>query len=1396
MPAFYRQLIAGAFSDTLPNAIRVGYKESAVERAMDLLDGLSYFETDLPGKEPVVSADKPEGSIIRVLLNLLQRGTPTRTSSFVEERLKERWGGISACQDRTGSIYYQVDHVDAEFAKMLWASLFIVAPGVGAEVLQLPHWKDVTSPGEMEFLRSFMGSGKSPFWLQLLEPQASLESLLGHAHHSGRYIKELANVDPHRFKEQRVDFAVELPSVFNAKARGLVIEVDDPRHRTDAAQQMLDRERDEALKALRSVEWSVLRVSTQERVDLAGLMAPFEADFFKDRFFEKVAENYQQPIHLRPDGPRALALALCPTAIARVQRVVLECLLNGMLDLQKPRLRIGVLERDVECGAWAIADLQQRIKGLCKLADIPDFLPPIELEVFADPAYTKGAVGAAERQPISAAARYDGDLLIDVSVLQRRGLSQPISPRSGYSVIVRSAHSRKALRKFHSAKAISYAPLFTDSEDSQEPVAERMAVLDGLVRDLFRKAGLREGQAAIMDRALQRRSIIGLLPTGGGKSLTYQLCALIQPGITVVIDPIKSLMQDQHDGLERNGIDASIFINSSLRTALEREWAAAQIRKGAVLFAFISPERFLIPRFREMLRAMRQEEGLAFSYAVVDEAHCVSEWGHDFRTAYLKLGENARTHCHTWDGKPLPLFGLTATASFDVLSDVRRELDIPAEDVVSHLGTRRPELTYQVIRVTTDGAKARSAREEGDLIGNAKARATLDLLKKLPSVFGSHANDSLWPDHVDGKTFYTRSDKDRFHHGILVFCPHKSEKSGLGVQFHAPKISEAGYDVGMFYGSGGPNDEESLSELAQQRFLKNDLNVLVATKAFGMGIDKPNIRATIHLNYPASIESFVQEAGRAGRDRQRALCYVLYSDVEDHDERTVRFFHERNFSSADHDKLMMHELLDQIGLPGEDRMEELETQLSERTGESVKCGIWVKDSMRRLYVNREYQVRYGYVDLDSGEGRWNDAHATIPPAVAKEVMGCVAQLIREQKPKGADATAWLRSGGGPKTISGIERILKERQGADVEHELVIGFGNDRDELLSALLRQRVDQGYTVPVVKRALDQALTFDDLAYRLGRSLRDVQEMRQNDALADLFTEEGEKLKMLYASRRQEQDTFKAVFRLSLLGVVDDYEVDYASRTMRLRFKPKREVEHLARLEGYFARYLAPKGVAEWMGKVRLAKQGSLLKDLSAVLIEFVYTYIGKKRERAMVEMKGLCDMGVAATDPEEVANSIDLYFNSKYREEMLEFTQGGPQFDLDMVCHFMDEVGGLRDNLEHLRGSAGRILIDNPENGGLLVLNAYAQLLLETKVVDGRLQVRRQALLQRALKDLQDGLAAFDREGQDSAEVLRRFRASVAEQNARLAPLLDRLKNVLGLVKHTKWLNEFNDRYGKPE
>lgn len=193
--------------------------------------------------------------------------------------------------------------------------------------------------------------------------------------------------------------------------------------------------------------------------------------------------------------------------------------------------------------------------------------------------------------------------------------------------------------------------------------------------------------------------MIGLLPTVGGKSLTYQLAAMLQPGITLVIDPLRSLMKDQVDNLVKAGIDACALINSTQLKA-EKDYALHQLISNETLLFFVSPERLMMEGFRMPLHQMRAHTG--FAYCVIDEVHCVSEWGHDFRTAYLALGRNAVEHLpYIGSDKKIPLFGLTATASYDVLADVERELllhDEP-EAVVSAEYTGRDEIFFEVVDV-------------------------------------------------------------------------------------------------------------------------------------------------------------------------------------------------------------------------------------------------------------------------------------------------------------------------------------------------------------------------------------------------------------------------------------------------------------------------------------------------------------------------------------------------------------------------------------------------------------------------------------------------------------------------------------------------------------------------
>ncbi len=325
------------------------------------------------------------------------------------------------------------------------------------------------------------------------------------------------------------------------------------------------------------------------------------------------------------------------------------------------------------------------------------------------------------------------------------------------------------------------------------------------LKEVFGYDAFRPLQAEIVADALADRDVFALLPTGGGKSLCYQLPALLRPGLTLVVSPLIALMKDQVDALTANGV-AATFLNSSLEAGEGRRRLRG-LHQGEYKLLYVAPERLLLSGFLEDLKKWN------VTLVAVDEAHCISEWGHDFRPEYRRLVELRGVL------PGVPVMALTATATGRVRTDIVERLGLrgPREYVASF---NRPNLLYRVL------PKAGAFDQLAEFLGERKGESG------------------------------------------IVYCLSRKSAESLAEKLNRGGVPSRAYHAGL------TQEERSRN---QEAFLRDEVRVICATIAFGMGINKPNVRFVVHYDLPRNIESYYQETGRAGRDGLPSECLLLYS---------------------------------------------------------------------------------------------------------------------------------------------------------------------------------------------------------------------------------------------------------------------------------------------------------------------------------------------------------------------------------------------------------------------------------------------------------------------------------------------------------------------------------------
>lgn len=1416
--------ISDIINEEIPNKLFFTSKKNnnKVNALQGLLETASTFSINF--KENEVIDYLNINPVLAVQNNILSRGLPTRAPLKIEEIFEKI--GLTARDEK--KIYE--DRFLLADNKLSFTDFFELLHFIKPELNISGEYYSGKLDSNLEW--TFL-QNSHPVFKQILQCQREFKTL------SGRF-----------GGKRRLDFSFTKPyKVYNevkldSEYQSIVFEVDGPHHLLKE-QIIYDSLRDDKI---READGNVIRFSHFE----IAQMTKTPSEYLEEDILEILIKNYQRD-H-RHDLSK-YTLSLLPLAVSRMQKSLLEILIRRPELLEKDHLKICFIERDIPGAAIAVeifkefvAHINPLLKNESKLN-----LPELEVKLLQEDDWLLSEELNCGYLKInwSDFSAEDFDLVIDNSVLLREGIYNFRNTENSNFYTVRSCHyvdnSLENLRLIYCAKSLRYHPLVFRNEDtSYTNDAALYPNITYFLRNIFRKKDFREGQLPIISRALQKLPVIGLLPTGGGKSLTFQIPALMQPCLTVVVDPIKSLMEDQVRVLRDNWIDNITYANSS-QTDSEKNKNIVDFKLSSKQIIFVSPERFVIENFRNIVHHIYTTgTGQSLGYCVIDEVHCLSEWGHDFRYDYLMLGENAQKYCYTRDSDasgntvPVSLIGLTATASFDVLADIERELKIKSSDVAQTTimieNTIRPELFFRVVKVKQTVDRSEFLLEEMNKFPESYAYFN-NKEKLLKSQLHHFTNfdpkdfckkeDSKIILNADQKLIFHPNDTMLFDETIdrfssITFCAVKGVKKNTlgefankkGVRNTHIKLVENSINATYYHGSGdGDEDDFNLNDnddkIIQDNFIQfttGKVPHMVCTKAFGMGIDKDDVRATFHINYSGSLESLVQECGRAGRDKRTSLATIFVNpdDYYAFDYLKLPLFYKginsfqmyvikKNLSFSDDRAITKEDFLDKLWscefsyeIDGVTRhfTDRMIRDLKEIISKNIDSLIFKKSEDRDIH---DYFYNLAYKGPEYEKSHVTNLFNTLEFSRTPNVQ----QSLRDE-------------------LAAIE---------NGEINFVLAFSNYRHVRSADNICNLLE--LKIPNANEKIQKIIQFSDRIEEFWFQM--VADKYINlDKVSESVIKE---IEAYFFSRRNTTETGRLIYRMHSIGLLKSYTKDYTKKQYHCVLYKSSSIDYyLTKYSEFLRRYQSEVSVEKAINELKTSisfNHSDLVDDIIKIaynLIDFAMYEIAGKRRRTTNEIKRIMD-NMALSEKNDFQNNLYLkeemyfYFNAKYSKpgyvekgidcSLLDDHRSYQNNSMDpftiLKKYLSDDViknGTEQNNYKHLIGSCKKItfsLVEKELNRDWLLklLNAFA--MYSTNNLSYRNEANK--VIEVGFTKLFDD---FDYHGNDYMLISKIFKvyfekltSNVSEKNALLLDI-DLIKNKLLQTLQLKQVSELLEKY----
>lgn len=1096
----------------------------------------------------------------------------------------------------------------------------------------------------------------------------------------GHSLEDLLSVVWH----QRVDFTLQLPGEIN-----LAIELDGPQHAA-VPQNMLDSERDSLLTELGWQTTCRIR-NIQDKQQQQPIQS-----LWKESNYVFQPLTHEAEVYIRR-----------PIRIARYAITILDLIDINRIPIyleNKTPIQLA-FHLPIEDQPDAILGIQYALQLLYHLARMEGTFLPSTGHVYVTFISQRSRSNKRNRSTIDfidttykkcEGTKYPPLLTIHASFDDRLYAFYPTTPSQEPTVWLYSAYSPEldtALEQGAKHQLIDY-------HISPEVLED----VTFFLRDIFQKDSFRPKQFDIIQEALNHKHVIGLLPTGSGKTLTYQLSSLLQPAVSIVISPLIALMQDQVYNLQQQRIDSTIYINSS-QTFSEKQAALYIIKQQRAQFIYLAPERLQMTTFKPLLQTLHP------AFIVVDEAHCVSQWGHDFRTAYLRLGGIVKKYFPN-----ATVMALTGTASCNVVTDIKRELRMNRHvTVIRPNSFYRPELRFLVYETENIPKEQREKYilkairiGVGNLLGKDEAS-----IKEVEDYFNQEKNGV------------------RTHSAILFSPTTKYVKSLYAyLQEKLPHLS-----LGTYYGKLEATDKKN----SQNDFLSGATELLVATKAFGMGIDKSNIRLTVHTVIPESIESFYQEAGRAGRDRQPAVNIIVappsttqYENIAE--KKTYDYFIENSFPKSEKFKDSIIKLLttQQIYIENMNDvvMSEMPEDYIDKNAELITTDNGPQLNLKG--INKREVISYS-IDIKSDNSLTIEPLNTEPNstlyrlyarkmiAKVKDILSSHIIMVRANKRQ-------------PVAISKIyETLLDAIQRANTGADVYCYIGTQETTSVNmagdALLAKGADRrnGNPLWIPEFALQIIRKFNDKIRSGGKvqrngylKLTSVQQAYEHIyTLNKLTLDNYREIIQSYYEEDDEEDEIpklpeKTLYYLGLLNVYSDFERSYVPNYIKIKINPVTYDSLLTAIKVHIQKYetagFVKKKIQEMKPPLKKTDSVQVLIEKSlSFLISYSYNKIREYRAAQTKTMYACIQAGNDGTN-DAFTREVYKYFQSKYTDELqksiLHETLTTPLRWIERLQDVKDDENIL-ENLSHMRTSVLRVTEDNANAFTPPLLYAYATL-----------------------------------------------------------------------------------------